>query len=79
MARYLYHHRISAVYLPVLVVKMRVGGQSNSTLFSRLRANRRDYLAMKKNKIPFPHIASILKPLIKVKQYYYTLFKKMAD
>lgn len=79
MARYLYRHRISSHYLPLLVVKMRVGGQSNSTLFSRLRANRRDYLAMKKNKIPFPHIASILKPLIKVKQYYYTLFKKMVD
>ncbi len=79
MARYLYRHRVSSVYLPLLVVKMRMGGQSNVTLLSRLRANRRDYLAMKKNRIPFPHIASILKPLIKVKQYYYTLFRKMVD
>ena len=79
MARYLYKHRISAVYLPKLIVKMRVGGQSNRNIMSRLRANRRDYLAMKRNQIPFPHIASILKPLIKLKQYYYTLFQKMVD
>ena len=79
MARYLYRFRISAVYLPKLIVKMRVGGQSNRNIMSRLRANRRDYLAMKANQIPFPHIASILKPLIKLRQYYYTLFKKMVD
>lgn len=79
MARYLYKYRISAVYLPKLIVKMRVGGQSNRNLMSRLRANRRDYLAMKRNQIPFPHVASILKPLIKLKQYYYTLFQKMVD
>lgn len=77
MARYLYKYRISARYLPLLIVKMRVGGASNRTLFNRLRANRRDYLAMKVNDIPFPHIASILKPLIKLRQYYFTLYKKV--
>lgn len=75
MARYLFRYRISAVYLPLLIVKMRVGGQSNKDAISRFRANRRDYLAMKANKIPFPHIASILKPLIKLRQFYYTLFR----
>ncbi len=79
MARYLYRYRISSTYLPLLIVKMRVGGQSNRDITSRLRANRRDYLAMKINNIPFPHIASILKPLIKLRQYYYTLFRKVAD
>jgi glycosyltransferase involved in cell wall biosynthesis len=77
MARYLYRYRISAMYLPKLIVKMRVGGQSNITLKSRLRGNRRDYLAMKKNGIPFPFLASILKPLIKLRQYYYSLFHKL--
>lgn len=77
MARYLYRYRISAIYLPLLIVKMRVGGQSNKNIVSRLRANRRDYLAMKINNIPFPHIASILKPIIKLRQFYYTLFKKV--
>ena len=72
MTRYLYRYRISAYYLPKLIVKMRIGGASNGNLFRRLRANRRDYLAMRKNQVPFPFIASVLKPLIKLHQYYYT-------
>ena len=70
MARYLFHHRVSAYYLPKLIVKMRMGGQSNKNIYQRLRANRRDYLAMKKNKIPFAFIVSILKPLSKLHQFY---------
>lgn len=77
MARYLYRHRISARYLPKLFVKMRVGGQSNITMQSRFRANRRDYLAMKKNRIPFPFLVSVLKPVIKLHQYYYSFFHKL--
>ncbi len=70
MARYLYKNRVSSFYLPKLIVKMRVGGQSNVTLYKRLRANRRDYLAMRKNKIPLAFFVSILKPLIKVQQFF---------
>jgi glycosyltransferase len=77
MARYLYRYRVSAMYLPKLIVKMRVGGQSNVTLKSRLRGNRRDYLAMKKNGIPLPFLASVLKPILKLRQYYYSLFHKL--
>lgn len=69
MARYLFRHKLSSYYLPKLIVKMRRGGQSNNNLKKRLRANRRDYLAMKKNKIPFPFLVSILKPLSKLHQY----------
>jgi len=70
MARYLFHHRVTAYYLPKLIVKMRVGGQSNKNFQQRFRANRRDYLAMKKNKIPFAFFVSILKPLSKLHQFY---------
>ncbi|MBC7536757.1 MAG: glycosyltransferase [Ferruginibacter sp.] len=70
MARYLYKFKISSYYLPKLIVKMRRGGQSNSSFRQRFRANRRDYLAMKKNNIPFAFVVSILKPLSKVHQYY---------
>lgn len=70
MSRYLYVHKVSSYYLPKLLVKMRRGGQSNSSIKQRLRANRRDYLAMKKNKIPLPFIVAILKPLSKLHQYY---------
>jgi glycosyltransferase involved in cell wall biosynthesis len=69
MARYLYHYKVSAWYMPKLVVMMRMGGISNSNIFRRLRANRRDYLAMKKNKIPFAFFVSFLKPLLKLHQY----------
>ena len=76
MARYLFKHKISSYYLPKLIVKMRMGGASNKSISRRLRANRRDYLAMKKNKIPFPLTVSVLKPIIKLHQYYYTFFNK---
>lgn len=79
MTRYLYHFRVSAHYLPKLIVRMRTGGQSNVTLSNRIRANRRDYLAMKKNRIPFPFAVSILKPLIKLHQYYYSVFGKLIN
>ena len=78
MARYLYRFKISSYYLPKLIVKMRVGGASNESFSRRFRANRRDYLAMKKNKIPFPLIVSILKPLIKMPQFYNALFYKIS-
>jgi len=69
MARYLYRHKVSCIYLPKLIVRMRNGGASNSSLYSRLRANRRDYLAMKNNKIPFPLVGSLLKPIRKLPQF----------
>ncbi len=69
MARYLFKLKISSFYLNKMIVKMRIGGASNKNIFRRLRANRRDYLAMKINKIPMPFMVSILKPLIKVHQY----------
>ena len=76
MARYLFLHNVSSVYLPKLIVRMRMGGASNGSIYLRLRANRRDYLAMKKNSIPFPLIASILKPARKLPQYYESLIYK---
>ena len=76
MARYLYRHRISATYLDTMIVKMRTGGASNVNFKMRLRANRRDYLAMKINKIPFPFVASILKPLIKIPQFKNSFSKR---
>ena len=69
MARYLYHFKASAYYLPKLIVRMRTGGMSNGSIAKRLRANRRDYLAMKRNKIPFAFFVALLKPLIKLHQY----------
>lgn len=70
MLRYLYRHHVSSCYLPRLIVKMRKGGLSNNGIFRRLRANRRDYLAMKANGVPFAFFVSFLKPLSKLHQYF---------
>jgi hypothetical protein len=48
---------------------MRKGGMSNCGWQRRLRANRRDYLALKRNGVPFPFIASIVKPVRKLPQF----------
>ncbi len=69
MTRYLYYYKTNAAYLPKLIVKMRSGGMSNGNIARRLRANRRDYLAMKKNRVPMPLVVSFLKPMIKLHQY----------
>lgn len=69
MTRYLFRYKVTSSYLDSMVVKMRSGGISNGNIKSRIRANRSDYLAMKKNKIPFSFFVSILKPLIKIPQY----------
>ncbi len=76
MTRYLYLLKISSFYLPKLIVKMRAGGASNESILARIKANHRDYLAMKKNKIPLPFVVSILKPLIKIPQFYKVVLYK---
>ena len=76
MARYLYKFRVSSYYIPKLLVKMRSGGISNNGITSRIRANRRDYLAMKKNGFAFPLVSSVLKPLRKLPQYSGSIINK---
>lgn len=69
MTRYLYAHKISAHYLPKLLVKMRTGGISNQSFSNRVLANRNDFKAMVKNNIPFAWMVAILKPLRKIPQF----------
>jgi len=78
MARYLFLHKVSSQYIDTMLVKMRSGGISNENFKSRLRANRRDFLAMRKNKIPFSFFVSILKPLIKLPQFNSRYAKQYA-
>lgn len=68
--RFLYKYQIKAKYLPEVLVKMRVGGISNKSFSNRWRANKEDRLAMKLNGIPFPLLASVLKPLRKLNQFW---------
>lgn len=42
---------ITSIYLPRVLVKMRVGGESNRSLAAILRKSREDYRALRKNRI----------------------------
>jgi glycosyltransferase len=79
MTRYLFKHRISSYYLPELLVKMRKGGMSNGTLQKRIRANRRDYMALCVNQVPMPFVVSLIKPLRKLPQYLGFLHHQTQD
>lgn len=69
MLRFLLLHRISTVYIPEVLVKMRTGGVSNASFKNRLRANRMDRKAWEVNGLK-PHPWTLyLKPLRKLGQY----------
>jgi glycosyltransferase involved in cell wall biosynthesis len=49
MLRILWRGRIKAAYIPEVLVRMRVGGTSNMSLFNILHKSREDYAAMREN------------------------------
>ncbi len=69
MLRVLHKYNISTYYLPRVITKMRVGGQSNVSLKNRIRANREDRMAWKINGLQPRPFTLILKPLSKLKQW----------
>jgi len=70
MLRFLVKHRITTAYIPEVLVKMRIGGKSNSSLRNRIRANRMDRMAWKVNDLkPYPWTLW-MKPLRKIGQYF---------
>lgn len=70
MLRFLVKEKIATAYIPEVLVKMRVGGKSNSTLNNRIRANRMDRMAWKVNGLkPYPWTLW-LKPFSKIPQYF---------
>jgi len=69
MLRFLYKHELSTLYIPEVFIKMRMGGESNRSIKNRLRANREDALAWKKNSLQPKLYTRFLKPLSKLKQF----------
>jgi glycosyltransferase involved in cell wall biosynthesis len=49
MLRILWRGRVQAAYIPEVLVRMRMGGLSNSSLYNMLRKSREDYAAMRQN------------------------------
>ena len=70
MLRFLYKHKISASYIPEVLVKMRAGGVSNRSVRNRVKANAEDRLAWKVNGLKPTLFTLILKPLSKLRQFF---------
>jgi len=70
MLRFLVRHRLNARYIPKVLVKMRTGGVSNSTVGNRLKANHNDRKAWGVNGLkPYPWTL-FLKPVRKIPQWW---------
>lgn len=70
LLRYFVKYEIRAAYIPEVLVKMRTGGTSNSSIESRIRANRNDKKAWDVNGLsPYPW-TFMVKPIRKLPQYF---------
>ncbi len=70
MLRLLLKYQITVEYIPQILVKMRCGGASNSSIVQRLRANRMDRKAWQVNSLsPLPW-TFICKPMRKLGQWW---------
>jgi len=70
MLRFIHKNKITLSYLPEYTVKMRTGGQSNSSLKNRIFANREDRKAWKVNGLRPRFYTLCLKPLRKIVQFF---------
>jgi glycosyltransferase involved in cell wall biosynthesis len=69
MLRMIHKHGVKLGYLPRVITKMRVGGQSNMSVKNRIKANIEDRLAWKLNGLTPGMFTLIMKPLSKIGQY----------
>jgi len=69
MLRLLEKHKARGIYIPEVLVKMRIGGASNKSLRNIVRANIESYKAWRVNGLPIHWWHVIRKPLSKLKQY----------
>jgi glycosyltransferase involved in cell wall biosynthesis len=69
MLRFMHPTNANTFYLQKVLVKMQVGGLSNRSFQSRLKAWANDLKAMRKNGIMFPLLTLIMKPLRKIRQF----------
>ena len=70
MLRCCYRYDIKTAYLPEVLVHMRAGGLSNSSLSNRLAANREDRRAWRVNQLDCPAALRFLKPARKLTQWW---------
>jgi glycosyltransferase involved in cell wall biosynthesis len=71
MLRLIHKHQISLTYLPRVITKMRVGGQSNVTLKNRLKANKEDKMAWEINGLKPRFYTIKMKPIRKIEAVFF--------
>ncbi|MEO1714083.1 MAG: glycosyltransferase family 2 protein [Bacteroidota bacterium] len=69
MLRFLYKNKISATYIPEVLVRMRTGGVSNASLKNRIAANKEDRQAWRMNGLTPRFYTTLLKPIRKIGQF----------
>ncbi|HTS44944.1 MAG TPA: hypothetical protein VMH01_11150, partial [Puia sp.] len=69
MLRILVKYKLSAYYIPQVIVRMRAGGMSNASIRNRIKANQEDRLAWKLNGLRPYFFTLYLKPLRKISQF----------
>jgi glycosyltransferase involved in cell wall biosynthesis len=70
MLRVIHKYEISLAYLPEIIVKMRRGGASNSSLKNRIKANQEDRMAWQMNELKPGRLTLVRKPLSKLGQFF---------
>lgn len=61
------------VYLPEVITRMRVGGESNKSIRNIIQKSKEDYRAICKNNIPFPAMVLFIKNISKIPQFFRTI------
>jgi glycosyltransferase involved in cell wall biosynthesis len=69
MLRILLKYEVPSKYIPQVIVKMRSGGISNSSIRNRIKANKEDRLAWKLNGLKPYFFTLYAKPIRKIAQY----------
>ena len=69
MLRYIHKNKITLSYIPETLIKMRVGGASNTSILNRIKANQEDMKAWKVNGLQPSIFTRFLKPLSKLTQF----------
>lgn len=69
MLRFLEKNKISSAYIPEVLVKMRMGGQSNKSIYNHLRAIWYSYKAFKINGLKISPLFLFIKPWFKLNQF----------
>ncbi|UZE93505.1 MAG: glycosyltransferase [Candidatus Nealsonbacteria bacterium] len=70
MLRFLEKYKLKSCYMSQVLVKMRIGGQSNKNLLNIVKGNVECYKAYKINGLKISFLRIFLKPLSKISQYF---------